>query len=241
MQSTFVLVHGAWYGGWCYARVAQRLTAAGHRVFTPTLTGLGERAHLYSRSIDLTTHITDIVNVIKWERLENFVLVGHSYGGMVVTGVADSMPEKIASLVYLDAFLPGDNQSLHDLLPPDAAQAQRDSATERNDFAVPPISAADFHVNEADRSWVDSLCTPQPLATLTQRLRLTGGLERISNRTYVLAMAGGAPFKRFRDSVATDPRWATHELPCGHDVMIDLPAETTALLTAKRSAPPPSA
>jgi pimeloyl-ACP methyl ester carboxylesterase len=201
------------------------------------LTGLGERAHLYSRSIDLTTHITDIINVIKFERLENVVLVGHSYGGMVVTGVADSIPEKITSLVYLDAFLPGNNQSLHDLLPPETAQAQRESATERNGFSVPPISAADFDVNEADRSWVDSLCTPQPLATLTQRLRLTGGLERITNRTYVLATAGGAPFRRFRDLVATDPRWTTHELPCGHDVMIDLPAETTALLTGLASRP----
>ncbi len=106
MQSTFVLVHGGWHGGWCYSRVAQRLAAAGHRVFTPTLTGLGERAHLYSRSINLTTHITDIINVIKWERLQNVVLAGHSYGGMVVTGVADAIPEKIASLVYLDAFVP---------------------------------------------------------------------------------------------------------------------------------------
>jgi pimeloyl-ACP methyl ester carboxylesterase len=236
MQSTFVLVHGAWHGGWCYARVAQRLNAAGHRVFTPTLTGLGERAHLYSRSIDLSTHVTDIINVIKYERLENVVLVGHSYGGMVVTGVADSIPEKIASLVYLDAFLPGDNQSLHDLLPPETAQAQRDSATEGNGFSVPPITAADFHVNEADRSWVDSLCTPHPLATLTQRLRLTGGLERIRNRTYVLATAGAPPFNHFRDSIAADARWTTYELPCGHDVMIDMPAETTALLTGARSA-----
>jgi pimeloyl-ACP methyl ester carboxylesterase len=231
MQLTFVLVHGAWHGGWCYARVAQRLTAAGHRVHTPTLTGVGERAHLYSRSINLTTHITDIVNVIKCERLENVVLVGHSYGGVVATGVADSIPEKISSLVYLDAFLPGANQSLHDLLPPDVAQAQRDSATEFNDFAVPPPSAAFFNVNEADRPWVDSLSTPHPLATLTQRLNLTGGLEHINQRIYVLATGGSAPFKHFRDSVAADPRWSTHELPCGHDVMIDMPAETTAILT----------
>jgi pimeloyl-ACP methyl ester carboxylesterase len=230
MQKTFVLVHGAWYGGWCYARVAQLLRAAGHRVFTPTLTGLGERSHLFSRSIDLNTHITDIVNVFKWECLEDVVLVGHSYGGMVVTGVADLIPGKIASLIYLDAFLPGDNQSLHDLVPAADAQAQRDSATEQNDFGVTPIPAAAFQVNEADREWVDSLCTLHPLGTLTERLRITGGLDEIERRTYVLASIGPPFFKAFRDSVAADPRWRTHELPCGHDVMIDLPAETAALL-----------
>jgi pimeloyl-ACP methyl ester carboxylesterase len=231
MNSTFVLVHGAWHGGWCYSRVVQRLTAAGHRVFAPTLTGVGERAHLYSRSIDLTTHITDIVNVIKWERLENVILVGHSYGGMVVTGVADLIPERISSLVYLDAFLPQDNQSLADLLPPERAQAMRDSATELNDFAVPPASAAFFNVNEADREWVDSLCTPHPFAALSQRLRLTGGLARINSKVYVLATGRLGAFNRFRDPLKTDPRWTTYELPCGHDVMIDLPAETAAILT----------
>jgi pimeloyl-ACP methyl ester carboxylesterase len=237
MQSTFVLVHGAWHGGWCYSRVAQRLIAAGHRVFTPTLTGLGERSHLYSRSINLTTHIADIVNVIAWERLDNIVLAGHSYGGMVITGVADLIPEKISALVYLDAFLPGDNQSLHDLQPPERAQLQKDSATELTDFGVPPAPAALFNVNEADRDWVDSLSTKQPLATLTERLKLTGGISRIRNKTYVLA-TDPVRFKRFRDSIVNDPTWTTHELPCGHDVMIDLPAETTAILTGLRTGSP---
>jgi hypothetical protein len=149
---------------------------------------------------------------------------------MVVTGVADLIPEKIASLIYLDAFLPRDNQCLHDLVPPEDARVQRESATELNNFGVTPISAAMFQVNEADREWVDSLCTPHPLHTLTQRLRLTGGLDRITRRTYVLAASGPPFFKAFRDSVAGDPRWRTDELACGHDVMIDLPAETAAIL-----------
>jgi pimeloyl-ACP methyl ester carboxylesterase len=233
MQTTFVLVHGAWHGGWCYSRVADRLRAMGHNVFAPTLTGLGERSHLFSRHIDLTTHITDIINVIRWEGLEDVVLVGHSYGGMVVTGVADAIPGKIASLVYLDAFVPGNGQSLHDILPAENARKQRDSATELNDFAVAPIPAARLNVNEADRAWVDSLCTAQPLGTLTQRLELTGGLDEVTERVFALATGNtmGPHFRHFRDSVAGDPRWTTHELPCGHDVMIDLPAETTALLT----------
>jgi pimeloyl-ACP methyl ester carboxylesterase len=238
MQSTFVLVHGAWHGGWCYSRVAERLRAAGHRVFTPTLTGVGERVHLYSRSIDLTTHVTDILNVFKWERLQNVVLVGHSYGGMVVTAVADLIPEKVSSLVYLDAFLPADNQSIMDLQPPERAQAMRASATEANDFAVPPASAAFFNVNEADREWVDSLCTPHPFAALDQRLKLTGGIDRINRKAYVLATGRVGSFNRFRDSVANNPQWTTHELPCGHDVMIDLPDETTAILTGLRPGSP---
>lgn len=233
MQKTFVLVHGAWYGGWCYARVAQLLRAAGHRVFTPTLTGVGERSHLLSGSVNLTTHITDILNVFKWEGLDNVVLVGHSYGGMVVTGVADRIAQKITSLIYLDAFLPRDNQCLHDLVPPEDAKAQRESATESNNFGVAPIPAAVFQVNEADREWVDSLCTPHPLHTLTERLHLTGGLDKIARRTYVLASSGPPFFRAFRDSVAADPRWRTDELHCGHDVMIDLPQETARILMAQ--------
>jgi pimeloyl-ACP methyl ester carboxylesterase len=123
MQSTFVLVHGAWHGGWCYGRVAERLRAAGHRVLTPTLTGLGERSHLCSRSVNLTTHIADVVNLIKWEQLQRVTLVGHSYGGVVVTGVADTIPERISSLVYLDAFVPKDGQCMLDLVGPDGLRS----------------------------------------------------------------------------------------------------------------------
>ena len=118
-MANFVLVHGAWIGGWCWRPNAQALRRAGHEVFTPTLTGLGERSHLMNPSINLDTHITDVVNVIKYEELSDVILVGHSYGGMVVTGVADKLPEKIASLVYLDAFVPENGQSLAELAPPD--------------------------------------------------------------------------------------------------------------------------
>jgi pimeloyl-ACP methyl ester carboxylesterase len=112
---TFVLVHGAWHGGWCYVRVADLLRAGGHRVVTPTLTGLGERSHLFSGAITLSTHIDDIVNVLRWEDLTNVVLAGHSYGGFVISGVAERVPERIAALVFLDAFVPADGESLWDL------------------------------------------------------------------------------------------------------------------------------
>jgi pimeloyl-ACP methyl ester carboxylesterase len=116
-MTSFVLVHGAWHGGWCYARVAKILRAAGHDVFTPTLTGLGERSHLMRPEINLDTHIADVLNVVKWEDLSNVVLSGHSYGGIVVTGVADAIPDKIAAIVYLDAHVPWDGDSTMSFLP----------------------------------------------------------------------------------------------------------------------------
>ena len=114
---TFVLVHGAWHGGWCWLRVADRLRSNGHKVFTPTLTGLGERSHLLRPDIDIGTHITDVVNVIKWERLTDVVLCGHSYGGFVISGVAEMMAEAIRSIVFLDAFVPRDSDTPQSLTP----------------------------------------------------------------------------------------------------------------------------
>ena len=105
-MATFVLVHGAWHGAWCWRRVARMLTQAGHEVFTPTLTGVGERSHLLNLDINLDTHILDVVNEMRWQKLNNVVLVGHSYAGMVVTGVAEKMEKSIASIVMLDAFFP---------------------------------------------------------------------------------------------------------------------------------------
>ena len=126
-MATFVLVHGAWHGSWCWKRVRQALQDAGHDVFTPTLTGVGERSHLLSLHVNLETHIDDVVNLIRWEDLSDVVLCGHSYGGCVISGVADRVPDRIRALVYLDAFVLRDGQSLHDTLPP----AQRDLQLER--------------------------------------------------------------------------------------------------------------
>src|SRR3984957_12669518 len=117
MPATYVLVHGAWHGGWCFARVAELLRERGERVFTPTMTGLGERVHLAHAGITLSTHVTDIVNVLRYEDLTEVVLCGHSYGGLVISGVIEAVPERVAALVFLDAFVPEDGQSLHDLVP----------------------------------------------------------------------------------------------------------------------------
>src|SRR6476659_5162242 len=168
--ATFVLVHGAWSGGWCYARVAALLRAQGHIVFTPTLAGQGERAHQLSGAINLSTHIEDVLGVFHYEQLDNVVLAGHSYGGMVITGVADRIAGKIRALAYLDAFVPEDDQSLFDINIPANTQRFLQGAGTLGGLAVPAPSAAYFGVNPADVATVDALATPFPLGCFTEKL-----------------------------------------------------------------------
>ena len=167
-MTTYVLVHGAWHGAWCWRRVTRMLTAHDHEVFTPTLTGVGERSHLLTPEIDLDTHITDVVNVMKWERLDQIVLVGHSYGGLVVSGVAEQRKDAIAAIVLLDAFYPDNGQSLAD----QATKMTRDAieaAVQKRDTVLAPRPAAMFKVNEKDCAWVDALCVPHPIRCFTQK------------------------------------------------------------------------
>jgi len=216
--ATFVLVHGAWHGGWCWQRVCDRLIARGHRVFAPTLTGVGERSHLSSPAVDLTTQILDVVNEIRWKDLENVVLVGHSYGGMVITGVAEQAASRISSIVYLDAFIPADGQSIQDL----------GGKVDTGPFTA-PIPAARFAVNDADRAWVDSKMTPQSTACFTEKLKVTGAYQRISKKTYIRAK-NFPGFAGALERVGRDASWKTHVIDCGHDVMVDKPDELTGLL-----------
>ena len=229
---TFVLVHGAWHGGWCWRRVADRLTAKGCKVFAPTLTGLGERAHLLDERTSLATHIADIVNTIKWEGLADIVLVGHSYGGFVISGVAEQLWPSIASLVFLDAFVPENGQSMADL----TSQRIRDliaAAAQTGSLTVEPFPAALFRVNEKDRAWVDALCTPQPRAAMTEKATVTGARDRVSRKTYIRARDyPSAAFDGHKAALAQNPGWRVYELPCGHDAMIDMPAEVADLLLA---------
>jgi pimeloyl-ACP methyl ester carboxylesterase len=146
MVQTFVLVHGAWHGGWCWQRVAAQLRRDGHAVFTPTLTGLGERSHLLAPGINLATHVADIVNVMKWERLRDVVLCGHSYGGFVISRVAEEMASAIRSIAFLDAFLPADGDTIEKVTGPAIQDAVR-AALQRGELGVPPRSAETFGVN----------------------------------------------------------------------------------------------
>jgi pimeloyl-ACP methyl ester carboxylesterase len=239
-MSTYVLVHGAWHGGWCWKRVRGALQARGHEVFTPTLTGLADRVHLLSPQVDLETHITDVVNLIRWEELSDVVLCGHSYGGCVISGVADRIPDRIGALVYLDAFVLENGQSLHATLPPPMRDAQLERALQSGeDWKVPPIPAEAFQVNAQDLDWVNRQCTMQPLATFQQCLHLTGGIARIQNVTFILATGWApSPFPPFYDQ-AKSKGWKTATMECGHDVMLDLPEELTRELlaaSARRSA-----
>ena len=225
-MSTFVLVHGAWHGGWCWKRVRRLLQAQGHEVFTPTLTGVADRSHLLTREVNLDTHITDVTNLIVREELSDVVLCGHSYGGAVISGVADRIPDRIGALVYLDAFLLQNGKSVQDVLPAGQQLGK--------DWKVPPIPAEAFNVNANDRDWVNRQCTVQPLATFQQPIHLTGALEAIKNVTFILASGWGpGPFLPFYEQ-AKIKGWKTLAIPCGHDVMLDQPEALTEALLAAR-------
>ena len=225
-MANIVLVHGAWHGGWCWKRVAELLRAKQHTVFAPTLTGLSERSHLLNPDIDLDTHILDIVNEIKWKDLRNVILVGHSYAGMVVSGVVEEMEKSVAALVMLDAFFPADGQSMSDI---DPLKSRILKAFDEGLTALPPLTAAMLGVNEQDRAWVDAKCTPQPIKCLLQPVALSGARERIGKKAYIRSEFPYAAFD-VGMSEARNHEWDIHELPGGHDVMIDAPMQLAKIL-----------
>ena len=232
---SFLLVHGGFHGGWCYARVADILRSRGHRVFTPTLTGLGERSNLSNIGVNCSMHVQDIVNVIRWERLHQVTLCGHSYAGMVIGAVADRMHERIASLVYLDAVVPENGKSLLDLLDPAFQSTMMSAAAASGGLMLPPSPAAALNVNAADQAMVDELCTPQPFASLCERLELTGAYKKIPRKMFIRATAPAGPmpaamFARVADEISKDPSWSVEEVACGHDIMLDAPDRLAELL-----------
>jgi pimeloyl-ACP methyl ester carboxylesterase len=229
-RKTFVLVHGSSAGGWCYRRVADLLEKAGHKVYTPTLTGLGERSHLMSGLITLDTHITDVVNVIRWENLEDFVLVGHSYGGWIISGVAEQLQGKISSIVFLDAFMPENGQRVLDTNSP-RSRAEIELAQRKAEVSRPAPPASVWKVNEKDQPWVNEKFTAQPVGVAFTPIRLTGARDRVPKKTYVRAKGyDNSNFEAYYAKVRSDPSWRTYEIPCGHEVMIDMPERTAEIL-----------
>jgi len=223
---TYVLVHGAWRGSWIWKRVRRLLQARGHDVFTPTLTGVADRSHLSSPNVTLETHITDIENLVRWEELSDVILCGHSYGGCVVSGVADRVSDQIGALVYLDAFVLENGQCLNDMIPPEMRSERLELAKEVGEgWKMPPIPAEEFNVNPRDRDWVNRQATWQSMATFEQPLHLTGAINRIKNVTYILASGWSpSPFPQFHEK-AKAKGWKTTTIDCGHDVMLDRPEE----------------
>ena len=229
-MATFVLVHGGWRGGWIWKRVARQLRMAGHDVFTPTMTGLGERSHQLNASVNLSTNILDIVNVIQFEELNDIILCGHSYAGMIISGVADQLHERISTLVYLDAWVPEDGDSIA-ALSPEAAQLSIVKGVARYErYGVPPVPAVVLQVKEQERAWVDRMCTSQPLAIVTEGIRLHGNHLKVKQRVFVLASAWApTPFRKFYDELQENPDWTLRTIESGHDAMLDKPSGVASL------------
>ncbi len=233
-MATFVIVHGAWGGGWAWRRtVAPLLEQAGHTVYTPTLTGLGERAHLGGPAVNLDTHVQDVVNVLFWEDLHDVVLVGHSYGGMVITGVADRAGERLQQLVYLDAMVPAEGQSLADLVDPGAQAEMIKQAQENGDGWKLPPSPISPDLSPEMRAWAEPRRGVQPLQTFIQPFQATGHQGADLPRLYVLCTApAGDAFARIAARLRDDPAWRLEEFATGHNLHYTMAQELTDLLVS---------
>jgi len=238
-MSTFVLVHGAWHGGWCWCRVADVLIARGQRVFTPTLTGVGDRAHLFSKDISLQTHVEDILSIIEAEELSDFVLVGHSYGGIVISGAADTLRERVSRYVYLDGIVPPDMSpgvpfSWSDNDTPEAREARLRAVREDGKgVALPPPSISELAVTTpSDVAWLQRHLRPMPLQTYIGTFTFKNSGSKGLKRTYIAS--NKPPYASFLPThkrVREDHTWSFTTIDAGHDSMVTAPEELAALLT----------
>jgi pimeloyl-ACP methyl ester carboxylesterase len=234
-MAVFVIVHGAWSGAHAWRWVRPLVREDGHDVFTPSLTGLGERAHLATPEVDLDTHVRDVVATLEFEDLSDVVLVGHSYGGPVITGAADLVPERIGHLVYLDAEVPQDGEAEMDLMPPEERSAYEESAKLHGDgWRIRPPLPDPFPPGlDPAVQWAMSRMVPQPLRTFTQPLRLTNTAPRF-RRTYVLHTEGKDD-QELPDHVRrirADANWDFRELAAGHAAHVTAPRQLAGLLTS---------
>lgn len=221
-MANFVLIHGAFHGGWCWCHVERRLRAEGHEVFCPTLTGLGERAHLLGPEVDLDAHIADIVNLIEGEEIDNAVLVSHSYGGMPATGAADRLADRLSALVYLDAYTPADGDSAMSVR--NAQPGHLPLPEPEEGYSMPSPDATAFGLDGEQAAWVDRRLTPHPFATMTQPIRLTGAWRRVPRKVYIrMTNYPGSHFDRYCEAADADPDWVAIRRDGPHDIMIAEP------------------
>jgi pimeloyl-ACP methyl ester carboxylesterase len=231
-MADFVLVHGAWHGAWCWRRILPPLWAAGHRAFAVTLTGLGERAHLLTGAITLDTHIADVANLIEAEELQRAILVGHSYGGLVITGVADRFAARLRHLVYLDAVVPRPGERWSSTHAPEV-QASRRAAIVANGGTLPPPDPAIFGLAGADHAWVARRQTAQPGGVYDAVLDFDAATVQSLPRTFIDCTAPALPtIAAARARVRSEPGWNLVEIPTGHDAMISAPQAVLDTLLA---------
>lgn len=227
----FVLVHGAWQGAWCWRKVMPSLWRTGHRAFAVSLTGVGERAHHLSPSIRLETHVNDVQAVVECEELERAILVGHSYGGLLITAVAERVPERVAHLVYLDAIVPRNGErwaSIHD----EETRAGRREGIARTG-AMPPMDASAFGLTGADASWVNRRQRPHPGTLYEEVLRFDESRVARIPRTFVDCTSPALHSVALsRKRVRSEPGWSVVTLATGHDAMISAPKELLAVLAS---------
>ncbi len=232
-MTTYVLVHGAWSGGWIWRTVADHLRDAGHVVYTPTLSGMGERSHLLTRDITLQTHIQDIINVVEYENLRDVALVAHSYGGMAATAVADRIPDKLSALIYLNAALPEDGQAMLDLVPPERKETViRLAEEEGGGLGIPSslIMETGIEDDEEREAFMARTCL-HPLGPQLETIHLGGHFQRVPTKAYVLAgMSNSHHFRSYMEWAQDEPGWVGEEIPSMHYPMITMPRETADLL-----------
>ncbi len=230
MAATFLVCHGAWSAGWVWKKMHPLMAASGHRLVSPTYTGLGERVHLANPSIDLETHIQDILSVIKYEDLRDIVLLGHSYGGMVATGVADRARHRITQLIYLDAFVPDDGQCLLDFLNQSEQQRMQELAKSGDGWRVPP-NPTPPDTPPADVEWLTERRVDMPIKCFQMPLKLQAGKLTLP-RSYIYAtrIAPADTFGAFAARAKSEPGWRYHELDASHSPNVTAPEALMALL-----------
>ncbi len=230
-MATIVLAHGAWSAAWAWKKMRPLFASAGHTFYSPTYTGLGERAHLARPDIDLSTHVQDVLGVIEIEDLKDIVLLGHSYGGMVATGVADKAPGRIQRVVYIDAFAPKDGQSLFDLLGPQGEANMRAGAAKEGDgWKIPPIPAPP-DTSPEDVAWTAPRRKPQPIKTFEQKIRLESKNAPPRHYIYAKQSRPGDVFRQFGERAKSEAGWKYYEIDASHNPHITCPDVLMKLLS----------
>ncbi|WP_212005231.1 alpha/beta hydrolase family protein [Chitinophaga sp. HK235] len=231
-KKVFVLVHGAWHGGWCWQQVSAKLREAGNIVYTPSLSGLAEHQYQPHDNIDLNTHINDIVQLITMEDLHDVVLVGHSYGGVVITGVADRIPERLSKLIYLDAVIAENGESALSVQPDTVRKNFIEQAAQYQMRSIPILPAGFFGVsNPKDEKWVNDRLTLQPYKTFAQPLVLQHSFGNHLPLSYIACTNPQIKgLRKFAEKTRQSPSWKYYELETGHDAMITVPKELAAML-----------